>query len=76
MYCRACGAMETHQTTDLGIAGSIPAGLVFFTLETRRKKETNKQTKGMERGKCPKYNVRVLKLNIRPRYNIQCCKGL
>ena len=27
---RACGAMETRQTTDLKIAGSTPAGLVFF----------------------------------------------
>ena len=24
--------METHQTTDLGIAGSIPAGLVFLCI--------------------------------------------
>ena len=29
--CRAYGAMETHQTSDLRIAGSIPATLVFFS---------------------------------------------
>ena len=28
----AYGAMETHQTSDLGIAGSIPAMLVFFII--------------------------------------------
>ena len=27
---RACGAMETRQTTNLKIAGSTPARLVFF----------------------------------------------
>ena len=30
--CRAYGAMETHQTSDLRIAGSIPAMLVFLLL--------------------------------------------
>ena len=29
---RAYGAMETHQTSDLRIAGSIPAMLVFFII--------------------------------------------
>ena len=28
--CRAYGAMETHQTSDLRIAGSTPAMLVFL----------------------------------------------
>ena len=39
--------METHQTTDLGIAGSIPAGLVF--LITMKKKKKKKRGKGKER---------------------------
>ena len=43
--------METHQTTDLGIAGSIPAGLVFLydinMIDTTQqtKKQRNKETK-------------------------------
>ena len=40
---RACGAMETRQTTNLKIAGSTPARLVFF--------EENKGKKKREKGR-------------------------
>ena len=33
---RACGAMETRQTTNLKIAGSTPARLVFFESKNRK----------------------------------------
>ena len=44
--------METHQTTDLGIAGSIPAGLVFLydinmidtTQQTKKQRNKEKKT--------------------------------
>ena len=39
--------METHQTTDLGIAGSIPAGLVFlYNKQQKKKNERKKEEKG------------------------------
>ena len=43
---RACGAMETRQTTDLKIAGSTPARLVFLT-ENKRS-----QSMGIKREVC------------------------
>ena len=44
--------METHQTTDLGIAGSIPAGLVFlYNKQQKKKKERRKERKKEEKGK-------------------------
>ena len=42
--------METHQTTDLGIAGSIPAGLVFLiTMKKKKKRGKGKEMKEEKR---------------------------
>ena len=44
--------METHQTTNLGIAGSIPAKLVFFIKrKTLREGEMIESERGMTENK-------------------------
>ena len=41
---RACGAMETRQTTNLKIAGSTPARLVFLTSKNEGQKEERQRS--------------------------------